>query len=233
MDTEFGFEGTRTVVVGGSSGIGYATAARIVDEGGEVVVAARGDEERAAAADRLGDRATERRVDLADPGSVADALAAVGDLDYLVCTAAYLPSGFDVSDEDLRRAFEVKLLGYRRAAAAARERLPDDGAIAFVTGEASRRPAPDFFAAGVVNAAVESLVRYLAVEYAPIRVSAVSPNVVDTFGMDEATREAVAGRVPVGRVAEPEDVADALAFALRNRNATGETFRVNGGAGLV
>ena len=227
------FDNTRTVVVGGSSGIGLATAERIVEEGGEVVVAARGEEDRVAAAESLGDAASERYVDLADPESVADCFDAVGDLDYLVCTAAYLPFGFDVSDDELQEAFDVKLLGYRRAAAAARERLPDDGAIVFVTGEASVDPDPTYFAAGVVNAAVESLVRYLAVEYAPVRTSAISPNVVDTFGMDEEAREDVAASVPVGRVAEPEDVAEAVTFALRNRNATGETFRVNGGARLV
>jgi NAD(P)-dependent dehydrogenase (short-subunit alcohol dehydrogenase family) len=80
---------------------------------------------------------------------------------------------------------------------------------------------------------VECLTRYLAVEYAPIRVSAVSPNLVDTFGMDDETRERAAERTPVGRVADPEDIADAVAFLLGNRNTTGEVLRPNGGASLV
>jgi NAD(P)-dependent dehydrogenase (short-subunit alcohol dehydrogenase family) len=134
-----------------------------------------------------------------------------------------------VSDEATRRAFEVKLLGYRRAAAAARDRLPEDGAIVLLSGEAAVQVVPDSLAAGLVNAAVETLTRYLAVEYAPIRVSAVSPNVVDTSGMSREARETVAERVPVDHVGEPEDVADAVLFPLANPNATGETLRLNGG----
>jgi NAD(P)-dependent dehydrogenase (short-subunit alcohol dehydrogenase family) len=227
------FTDTRTVVVGGSSGIGYATAERVVEAGGEVVVAGRDDEARRDAVERLGKGATERALDVADPDAVESFFESVGSFDYLVCTAAYVPTGFDVSDADLRRAFDVKFFGYYHAAEAARPHLAADGAIAFVTGDAAVRPNPTFFAVGVVNAAVESLVRYLAVEYAPLRVSAVSPNTVDTFGMDADAKAALAESLPARRVAESEDVADALAFALTNPNATGETFRVNGGARLV
>jgi NAD(P)-dependent dehydrogenase (short-subunit alcohol dehydrogenase family) len=227
------FEDTRTVVVGGSSGIGLATAERVVAGGGEVVIAARDDERRREAAERLGERASERALDVSDLGAVEAFFETVGPIDYLVCTAAFLPTGMDVTDENLRRAFDVKLFGYRAAARAARERMGDDGAMVFVTGEASVDPIPEYFAAGVVNAAVESLVRYLALEYGPVRVSAVSPHVVDTFGMDPETKAETAAGLPAGRVAEPEDVADAVTFALTNPSATGETFRVNGGAGLV
>jgi NAD(P)-dependent dehydrogenase (short-subunit alcohol dehydrogenase family) len=197
------------------------------------VIAARDDEQRREAAERLGEAASERGLDVGDTDAVAEFFASVGPIDYLVCTAAFLPTGIDVTDENLRRALDVKLVGYRAAAREARDQLADDGAIVFVTGEAAVDPIPEYFAAGVVNAAVESLVRYLAVEYGPIRVSAVSPHLVDTFGMDpEAKAEAAAG-LPTERVAEPEDVADAVAFALRNPTATGETFRVNCGARLV
>jgi NAD(P)-dependent dehydrogenase (short-subunit alcohol dehydrogenase family) len=227
------FDGTRTVVIGGSSGIGYAVAERVVAGGGRVVVAARDDDRRREAAARLGDAASERELDVGDTDAVAAFFDAVGPIDYLVCTAAFLPTGTDVTDENLRRALDVKLVGYRAAAREAREHLPDDGAVVFVTGEAAVDPIPAYFAAGVVNAAVEALVRYLAVEYGPVRVSAVSPHLVDTFGMDAEAKAKTAAGLPTGRVTEPEDVADAVAFALQNPSATGETFRVNGGARLV
>ncbi|MFT4948486.1 MAG: NAD(P)-dependent dehydrogenase (short-subunit alcohol dehydrogenase family), partial [Natronomonas sp.] len=99
--------------------------------------------------------------------------------------------------------------------------------------EAAVTPDPQYFAVGVVNAAVETLVRYLALEYAPVRVSAVSPNVVDTFGMDDTMRDRVASSVPVDRVAEPEDIAAAVCLALDNPNMSGETLRLNGGSNLV
>lgn len=231
------FTGTRTVVVGGSSGIGYATAERIVSEGGEVVVAARDDERREEAATTLGPNATEHALDITDRAAVKALFREVhedaGGLDYLVCTPAYIPTGFDVSEAELRQAFDVKFFGYYYAAEAAREYLPEDGAIVFLSGEASVSPQPEYFAVGVVNAAIECLTRYLAVEYAPVRVSAVSPNLVDTFGMDDEARQRMADRTPVGRVADSADIADAVAFLLGNRNTTGEILRTNGGADLV
>jgi NAD(P)-dependent dehydrogenase (short-subunit alcohol dehydrogenase family) len=227
------FEGTRTVVVGGSSGIGYATAERVVAGGGEVVIAARDDERRRDAAERLGTAASEYALDVADTAAVERFFDRVGSLDHLVCTAAFLPTGVDVTEENLRRAFDVKFFGYLAAARAARDRIAGDGSVVFVTGEASVDPIPDYFAAGVVNAAVESMVRYLALEYGPVRVSAVSPGVVDTFEMDAERKAETAAGLPAGRVAEPEDVADAVAFALTNPVATGETIRINAGSGLT
>jgi NAD(P)-dependent dehydrogenase (short-subunit alcohol dehydrogenase family) len=226
------FTDTQTVVIGGSSGIGYATAEQIVSAGGEVVVAARDDERRAEAVRTLGPNATGEALDITDRAELSN-LFADREVDYLVCTPAYIPTGFDISESELRQAFNVKFFGYYHAALAARKELPDDGAIVFLSGEAAVDPQPRYFAIGVVNAAVESLMRYLALEFAPIRVSAVSPNLVDTFGMDPEMREKRASEVPAGRVAEPEDIADAVCFMLRNENVTGEVLRTNGGASLV
>jgi NAD(P)-dependent dehydrogenase (short-subunit alcohol dehydrogenase family) len=226
------FEGRRIAVVGGSSGIGRATAAAVVDGGGEVVVGSRSDDERAAVVAELGSSASGHTVDLTDDGSVTDFFDAAGQLDGLVCTPAYLPRGTvsTVDDEDLRETFEVKLLGYRRAALAAD--LADDAGVVFVSGTAATDPAPDLFAVGVVNAAVESLVRYLALDRAPVRVNAVSPGVVDTWGMPDDQRAAIADSVPAGRVTEPEDVADAIVALLANRAMTGGVVRVDGGGSL-
>jgi NAD(P)-dependent dehydrogenase (short-subunit alcohol dehydrogenase family) len=227
------FEDTRAVVIGGSSGIGFATAQAIIERGGEVVIGARDDDDRLRATAELGPEADEAAIDIADPDSVEAFFEAVGEFDYLVCTPAYIPTGFDVSDDDLREAFDVKFFGYYYAATAAREYLAEDGAVVFITGEAAVDPDPQYFAIGVVNAAVETLTRYLAVEYAPIRVSAISPGLVDTFDMSEDMREKMADSVPVGRVAEPEDIAEAICFALTNPNTSGEVLRINGGASLV
>lgn len=226
------FADTRTVIIGGSSGIGYATAEQIVSEGGEVVVAARDDDRRTEAARTLGPNATERAVDITDRAAVTQTLTDAKP-DYLVCTPAYIPTGMDISEEELRQAFDVKFFGYYYAAEAARQVIPEDGAMVFLSGEAAVTPDPQYFAVGVVNAAVETLVRYLALEYAPVRVSAVSPNVVDTFGMDDTMRDRVASSVPVDRVAEPEDIAAAVCLALDNPNMSGETLRLNGGSNLV
>lgn len=226
------FSGSRTVIIGGSSGIGYATAAQIVDSDGEVVIAARDDDRREEAATELGPNATDEFLDITERASVQSLLTDV-DADYLVCTPAHIPKGFEISEAELRRAFDVKFFGYYYAAQAARKSLSEDGAIVFLSGETAVKPQLDYFASGVVNAAVECLTRYLAVEYAPIRVSAVSPYIVDTVGMDEEMRKRAASDIPVGKIAAPEEIADAVCFLLQNPNVTGEVLRSNGGSSLV
>jgi NAD(P)-dependent dehydrogenase (short-subunit alcohol dehydrogenase family) len=227
------FEGRRIAVVGGSSGIGRATAAAVVDAGGDVVVGSRSDDERRAVVDELGPGAEGHGIDLTDDASVEAFFEFAGPLDGLVCTPAYLPQGTvsEVDDDEVRTAFEVKLLGYRRAVLAAD--VADDGGVVLVSGTAATHPTPDFFAVGVVNAAVESLARYLALDRAPVRVNVVSPGVVDTWGMPADRRTAVAGRVPVGRVTEPEDVAGAIVAALGNRAMTGTVVTLDGGGSLT
>lgn len=226
--------GRRVVVLGGSSGIGYATAEAAVEGGARVVVGSRGDEARAAAVERLGESAEGYELDLTDDDGVDAFFESVGAFDYLVCTPAYIPEGgMDVSVEDLQRAFDVKLFGFLRAVRAARPGLAEDGAVCFVSGTASTDPNPDFFGVGLVNAAVESLVGYLALEFAPVRVSAVSPGVVDTWGMDEETRASIAGRLPTGQVTEPEDVAEAVLTCLTNPAIDGTVLRMDGGGSLV
>ncbi|QIO25263.1 SDR family oxidoreductase [Haloarcula sp. JP-L23] len=226
------FTDTQTIVIGGSSGIGYATAEQIIDSGGDVVIAARDDDRRQEAANTLGPNATEHPLDITVRADVKS-LFTEFDADYLVCTPAHIPTGFDISEAQLRKAFDVKFFGYYYAAEAARDVLPEDGAIVFLSGESSVDPQPDYFASGVVNAAVECLTRYLAVEYAPVRISAVSPKIVDTVGMTAEMREQAAEDIPIGQIADPADIADAVCFMLQNPNVTGEVLRSNGGARLV
>ncbi|MEU1449505.1 SDR family oxidoreductase [Streptomyces mirabilis] len=91
-----------------------------------------------------------------------------------------------------------------------------------------------------INAALEALVRGLALEYAPLRVNAVSPGLLRTplwEGMDVTARErmyeAATQRLPVGRVGEAADVAQAVLFVTGNAYATGTTVYVDGGGTIA
>jgi NAD(P)-dependent dehydrogenase (short-subunit alcohol dehydrogenase family) len=187
--------------------------------------------------DRLGDRVEGVALDVADDTAVASVFDEVGAFDHLVLTAAYVPSGTlsELDPDEVRRAFEVKFWGYYRAIRHAADQLPDDGSgsITAVSGNAGVKPAPSFFAVGVVNAAVESLVRYAAVELQPVRVNAVSPGTVDTFDMDPETKRGLAASLPTGRVGEPEDVAAAIVSLATNPYATGSVPRLDGGGLLT
>ena len=92
---------------------------------------------------------------------------------------------------------------------------------------------------GAINAALEGLVRGMALEFSPVRVNAVSPGTIRTplwDGMDDDKREAmfasVAGKVPAKRVGEPEDVARAVLYAAATPFTTGSTIIVDGGASI-
>jgi enoyl-[acyl-carrier protein] reductase III len=131
------------------------------------------------------------------------------------------------------RAF---MFGAQRAAAL----MPNGGSMVALTSAGSTRVLPGYGAVGASKAALEALVRYLAVELAPsIRVNAVSPGVVDTDALTHFPNGAeiiaeAASRTPAGRLATPEDVAEVVSFLCSPgaEMIRGHTLVIDGGAGL-
>jgi NAD(P)-dependent dehydrogenase (short-subunit alcohol dehydrogenase family) len=224
----------RVVVLGGTSGIGYATAAAAVAGGAEVVVvsstARRVDETVAA----LG--VTGRTADLTDPGALFDEL---GPIDHLVYTAGEPLSLMPVDGLDLERAhgfFELRYFGALAAVRGVRPHLRPGGSITLTTGTAGERPGAGWSVAASVCGAVESLTRALAVELAPIRVNAVRPGVTRSplwgTGAEQMYTDVAQG-VPLGRVGEVSDVADAFLYLMGQPFTTGTILTVDGGALLA
>ena len=120
------------------------------------------------------------------------------------------------------------------------QRLSPNGSITLTSGIAAYRPRPKGIAVAAINAALEGVVRALAVELAPLRVNAVSPGWVrtpiwnDVAGADsEQLLASMAERLPVGRVGAADDIADAFLFLMGNGYTTGEILHVEGGHRLV
>jgi NAD(P)-dependent dehydrogenase (short-subunit alcohol dehydrogenase family) len=116
--------------------------------------------------------------------------------------------------------------------------MPPTGAFVLFSGYVSARPQPGLAVMATTNGAVDALVPALAVDLAPIRVVGISPGVVDSGswdGMDDkaAFFAQVAGSNPARRVGTPEDVADAVVFALTNPFLTATTVHLDGGQRLV
>jgi NAD(P)-dependent dehydrogenase (short-subunit alcohol dehydrogenase family) len=239
--------GERVVILGGTSGIGLATAQAAARHGAEVTVVSRqpASVDRALAELPPGTRG--RAGDLTDPALVCRLFDDLGDIDHLVYTAGEPLALMDLAALDLDKAREFFALRYFGALWAVHAAAPHlrpggrpGGSITLTSGIAGRRPGPGWAVAASICGAVESLTRALAVELAPIRVNAVCPGVVRSplwASMTEASRERLyrdtAAAIPAGRVGEADDIARAYLYCLTEPFATGSVLTVDGGTALA
>jgi NAD(P)-dependent dehydrogenase (short-subunit alcohol dehydrogenase family) len=235
--------GERIVVLGGSSGIGLATAQAAAREGATVVIASsrkvRIDEALATLP-----AGTEGHVlDLADQGATQTLFARLGNFDHLVFTAGETLQLGSLATTDVdaaRRFFTLRYWGAYCAAKFGSSSIRKGGSIVFTSGIAAQRPQAGWSLGASICAAMEGLTRALAVELAPIRVNIVSPGVVQTplwANMAEADRTALyqqmADRLPVSHVGDPAEIAQAFLYLMRQTYSTGQVLVVDGGSVLV
>jgi NAD(P)-dependent dehydrogenase (short-subunit alcohol dehydrogenase family) len=227
--------GKKVVVVGGSSGIGLATAELAKQQGADVIIASRNAERLNTTAAKLGVKGI--AADVTSDESVASLFKLCGAVDHVVVTAAQLKTGpfKTVAMEDVRGTLEGKLWGAWRVARCAEIR--PGGSLTLVSGFLSIRPRPNSAIVSVANGALESLTRALALELAPVRVNCVSPGIIDTpirAAMPEAARNDMlaktAASLPVGRVGVGEDIARQILAFMTIGFATGSIVYIDGGA---
>ncbi len=236
----------KILVAGGGSGMGLALAKYCLEAGAQVIIAGRNGDRLARACEELHRPSQLKAVvaDIAREDQVANLFDEVGPIDHVVSTAADIAGAYELLPsldlEAAQRVVESKLYGPLLLAKYGAPKLSTAGSITFVSGIAAYRPAPRGAVVAAVNAALEGLVRALAIELAPIRVNAVSPGWVDTSiwtfvagDKKDETLTAMAKRLPVGRVGQPVDIADAIAFLMGNTFTTGTILHVEGGHRLV
>ncbi|MGH2794570.1 MAG: enoyl-[acyl-carrier-protein] reductase FabL [Actinomycetota bacterium] len=248
------FEGRVALVTGGSRGIGRAVALRLAREGADIAVGFFRNREAAektvAEIEEVGRRAVAVRGHVGDADKVIEivgaAAAELGSPDIVISNAAsgVLRPLADMDVKGWQWTMDVNARALMLLSQATRDgmRASGRGAIVAVSSLGSERVLPAYGAVGASKAALESIVRYLAVEGAPdgIRVNAVSAGVVDTdalrhFPDRDGMLGAAAARTPAGRTVTPDDVAAAVSFLCSDDAwmVRGETLRVDGGYALI
>lgn len=232
--------GKSMLVVGGSSGIGLAAALAAADAGVDVSIVSRNPEKLVGANTVSGGRLRASVLDATDNVAVEAFFASSGPFDHVVISAASTKGGpiRELPLADAYASMESKFWGAYRVARVAS--IKPGGSLTLVSGFLSQRPSPRAVLQGAINAALEGLMRGLALEFAPVRVNAVSPGLIDTplyAGLQEAQRAALFDstrkRLPVQRVGLADDVAQAILFLAVNRYATGTVVTVDGGGTIV
>jgi NAD(P)-dependent dehydrogenase (short-subunit alcohol dehydrogenase family) len=237
------FQNQRIAILGGTSGLGLATAKAAAAEGAAVIVASATEARVEAALAQLPESAEGHVVDLLDEGAVRDLFAELGTLDHLAFTAGeslQLGAVAETDVGDARRALDLRVWGAYTAVKYGTPRLRPSGSIVLTSGSAGPRPQAGWGVGALICSGTEGLTRALALELAPVRVNAVRPGVIrtDLWGsMPEADRESLYAEVttslPLGRVGEAEDVAATYLYLMANPHVTGTIATVDGGTLLV
>jgi NAD(P)-dependent dehydrogenase (short-subunit alcohol dehydrogenase family) len=223
----------RAVVMGGTSGIGRATAEQLTSVGISVTVTGR-DPARLAGVE--GSFAGAERLDSVDRDAVTAFFKRLGPFGHLVLAFSPGPAGMgpirEISLDDFETAFTSKLFAYIHAIRAAQV----TESITMISAASARAALPGTVTLAAVNGAIERIVSPLAAELAPVRVNAVSPGIIDTpwwsflpEDQRQAQFAAAASSVPIGRIGTSADVAGAVAYLIDASLVTGTILPVDGG----
>ena len=242
------FEGKSVLITGGTRGIGRAIARRFATDGAARVAVGylRNDAAAEEAAGELRDLGAEPvlvRGNVTSP-RVLEQVEALGPLDALVHNAAtgVIRPALETEDKHWDWTLNANARALLSLARVAAPSMPAGSAIVGVSSLGATRVLENYVLVGTSKAALEAVVRYLAVELAPrgIRVNAVSAGVVETAALEhfpnkEQMLRAGIERTPAGRLVEPDDVARAIAFlcSADAEMVRGHTLIVDGGFSLL
>ncbi|HET9520826.1 MAG TPA: SDR family oxidoreductase [Candidatus Limnocylindrales bacterium] len=222
------------VVVGGTRAIGLEIVRHYLDAGDEVVLTGRDPEHVEAAVAEMGGRPTGVTFDLAEPASIAAAIAGVGPVRRLVLAAIDRDQN-NLREYDVAKAIRLvtlKLVGYTEVVHTLLDRLTPDASVVLFGGMAKERPYPGSTTVTTVNGGVVGLTRTLVEELRPIRVNSIHPGIVGDSPYWAEKPAAIANytaQTPLGRLTTMSEIVDAVAFLLENGAVNGVDLIVDGG----
>jgi NAD(P)-dependent dehydrogenase (short-subunit alcohol dehydrogenase family) len=227
------------VIIGGSSGIGFATARLAASQGARVTIVGRDTDRLAAAMDELGVAGVS--ADVADEGGVRDLFDSFDHVDHVVNLAGTHVNGAvaDLATTEMSGPVDNRFWGPIYVFKYAPAKMTD-GSITICTGSGVGRPRAGGSVVSAACAGAEKMAQAMSLELKPIRVNVIRPGIIDTPLLDRMSggnRQAVIDMfnktVPVGRPGRPEEVADALVFLMTNTYMNGSILTIDGGVSNV
>ncbi|OAB38778.1 dehydrogenase [Paenibacillus macquariensis subsp. defensor] len=229
----------RIVIIGGSSGIGLATAKQAIEQGAQVVLAGRSQDKLDTARLSLRSDSVETYpLDNQNEDQLKTFFESIGKFDHLFTPgASYVRGPITSSSEIAHSCFNAKFWPQYNAVKYAAPFINPNGSIVLMSGAFSQRPLADGASYAACNGAIESLGKALAVELAPIRVNVISPGTIHTSfnweGADQETRDkAYEGYTKLnilGRVGHSDEAAHTTIYLMTNGYTTGSTLYPDGG----
>jgi NAD(P)-dependent dehydrogenase (short-subunit alcohol dehydrogenase family) len=233
----------KVVVLGGSSGIGLATAIAASQEGAEVTIVSSNQQRIDKALEQLPEGSKGLAINLTDEQQVQELFSKIGAFDHLVYTAGeslVLKTLEEISIQDAKGFFDLRYWGAFAAVKYGAPQINAGGSITLTGGVASARPGKGWSLGASICSAMEGFTRAMAIELAPLRVNLVSPGVIRTnlwSGMMDADRDAmyetIANGLPLKRVGEAEDIAQTYLYLMKQPFSTGQVIVADGGYVLV
>jgi len=229
-------QGSRILIIGGGSGIGYAVAEAAIGEGAQVVIASTDAARLTRASESLGGTAWH----VTDEAQLGAFFAGAQRFDHILSTAgdwgkARRGALVEMDIEQARGLFEVRFWGAAKLAKHAAGALSANGSLTLTSGMSAFRPQQGSVMATAMAGSIAHLVAGLAVELAPIRVNGIFPGGVATEifrGLPGPLREAEEARLRdqlIPRIADPAEVAQAYLYAMKCTYITGQVLKVDGG----
>ena len=248
--------GARVLIIGGSSGIGYSVAEASLESGASVIISSSQESRVKSSIDKLRqtypsakDRVSGHACDLSVQTveeNIKKLFEQTGEVDHIVFTAGGALANTSIKEvtlEGMQKAGMVRFFAPLLLAKHASKYLSAGPAssLTLTTGSVSQKPIAGWSVSASYAGGLHSMTRNLAVEMAPIRVNLISPGAVETPLWDHhMTKEQIEGfkthagkKHTTGRWGQPEDVAEAYLFAMKDRNCSGSVIDTNGGALLL
>ncbi|MBC7887311.1 MAG: SDR family oxidoreductase [Ferruginibacter sp.] len=230
------------IIIGGSSGIGLSVAKMAAENGAAVTITSRSLERAKIASKSIAGEIKAAQLDVNDDNSVKDFFEHQTAVDhiYIAAGSTKIVPLTESSLADSMFSFNERVMGSLRIVKAAITKISNGGSVTFTGGISTDRPIAGAWVSGLGTASAEQLAKVMVMEYPHIRFNAISPGYTDTPMWDAIMGEnklsiltTVAERLPVKKIATPEEVAFAVIFLMANPSITGEVIHIDGGGRLI